>query len=129
MQPGSKSDNEFKRRWDKVSNIWLKYPDLIAFHDYFKNQWIYSQFNKWAVFHSPPGYSSINNAIESYNRTIKSFFTNNLKLNLIPAFKIFKELVFVKSSKEFVYKNEVSVTKTQENKSKILEQKKNFKNL
>jgi hypothetical protein len=80
------------------------------------------------VFHSPPGYTTTNNPIESYNKTIKAYFTNRLKVNLIPAFKIFSELIHFESSVDFNYKTSVLVTKTDENKAKKLIASKFVKN-
>jgi hypothetical protein len=82
---------EFNRRWAEISRKWLKIPKLKSFHSYFEKQWIKSKFNKWSVFHSPPGFTTTNNPIESFNKTIKQFFKNNLKLNLVPAF-VFKSV-------------------------------------
>ena len=73
------------------------------------------------VFYSPPGYSNTNNPIESYNKSIKAYFTNKEKMHFIPAFKIVQELVVVESSKSFDYKSSIEVNKTQENKSKKLD--------
>ena len=97
----SKDEVEFKRKWSKYSSMWLKVPSLVNFLNYSKKQWIDSQFNKWAVFHSPPGYSNTNNSLESYNKSIKAYFTNNEKMHFNPVFKIFKELVVVESTKKF----------------------------
>ena len=99
----------------------MKIPKLNSFHSYFEKQWIKSKFNKWSVFHSPPGFTTTNNPIESFNKTIKQFFTNNLKLNLVPAFEVFKTLIYEESSKPFKYETTIKVTKTLENKSKRLE--------
>ena len=41
----SVNQNQFDTLWLKVSNTWLKYPSLEAFHKYFKKQWIDSSFN------------------------------------------------------------------------------------
>ena len=83
---------EFNINWSEISRKWQKIPKLKSFNDYFEKQWIKSQFNKWSIFHSPSGYTTTNNPIESFNKTIKQFFTNNLKLNLVPAFEIFQTL-------------------------------------
>jgi hypothetical protein len=98
----------------------LKFPSLKKFHNYFAKKWINSKFCNWTVFHSPPSYTTTNNPIESYNKTIKAFFTNRLKVNLIPAFKVFSELIHFESSVDFNYKTSVLVTKTEENKAKKL---------
>ena len=72
------------------------------------------------MFHSPPGYTTTNNPIESYNKTIKAYFTNRIKVNLIPAFKIFGELIHFESSVDFNYKTSILVTKKEENNAKKL---------
>ena len=82
---------------------------------------VFKILNKLAVFYSPPGYSNTNNPIESYNKSIKAYFTNKEKMHFIPAFKIVQELVVVESSKSFDYKSSIEVNKTQENKSKKLD--------
>ena len=51
---------------------------------------------------------------------IKQFFTSNLKF-LVPAFEIFKTLLYEESLKQFKYETILNVTKTLENKSKRLE--------
>ena len=103
---------QFNARWEKISAIWLRYPTLERFHAYFKRQWIDSSFCNWAVFHTPPGYTTTNNPIESYNKSIKHFSTNRLKLNLIPALNMFKELIYNESLKNFDNETLVKITKT-----------------
>jgi hypothetical protein len=119
---------DFNRLWKEISRTWLKNSKLKPFHTYFEKQWIKSKFNKWAVFHSPPGFTTTNNPIESYNKSIKAFFTNNLKLNLVPVFEVFQNLVFEESSIKMNYETVVKVTKTLENKSKKLNKLKFIKN-
>ena len=52
---------------------WAKDKELVAFHDYFKLQWIDSVFFDWQIFLTPAGYAHTNSPIESYN--IKAQFT------------------------------------------------------
>jgi hypothetical protein len=61
------------------------------------------------------------NPVESYNKYIKAYFTNNENMHFIPVFKIFKELKVVESSKFFDYKITVEVNMSQENKNKKLD--------
>ena len=42
---------------------------------------------------TPAGYASTNNPLESYNATIKKFFTNRFKFNFLPCLSIFKEVL------------------------------------
>ena len=59
-----------------------------AFHAYFKKQWMESEFCNWQIYQTPPGFTTTNNPIESYNGMLKAFFTNRLKLNLVPPLEI-----------------------------------------
>jgi hypothetical protein len=115
------NQEQFDARWNKISQIWLKYQPLVAFHNYFKKQWLEITFNKWAIFHTPPGYLTTNNPIESYNNQTEHFFTNRLKLNLIPAFKIFKDLINYESNINFKNEKSVFINKHQETQAKKLE--------
>jgi hypothetical protein len=63
------------------------------FLNYFKNQWIDSQLKKWQIFDTPSGFAGTNSPIESFNKTIKSRFTDHLKLNIVPALEIFTSLI------------------------------------
>ena len=63
-----------------------------------KQQWVESKFNKWCVFNKSKGYSTTNNPIESYNNTIKRFFTNRVRLNVVTALEAFEEAVKYESS-------------------------------
>ncbi len=68
----SKSSEEYKERVEEFKKIYKKkiYKNV---YDYVTKQWIDSRFNKWQIFHSPPGYASTNSNIESFNRQIKGF--------------------------------------------------------
>ena len=66
--------------------------DLLEFKNYFENQWCNNVFCNWAIFHSPSGFTTRNNRVEAYNATIKTFFTNILKSNLLPSLKFLKRL-------------------------------------
>ena len=68
-----------------------------------------------------PGYATTNNPIESYNATIKKFFTNRFKLNLIPALEIFKsDCIIPELSIRFDYAIVKTVTISMQNKAKKL---------
>ena len=78
------------------------------FHKYFLRQWIgrkndkgvwkKSKFRNWQLFNTPPGYSCTNSPIESYNRQIKHSFTCRVKFDMIPAMKVFEDLVRYESN-------------------------------
>ena len=112
---------EFLELWKKIEKIWLKKKSMKKFHKYFKKQWIESSFSNWQIFKTPPGYATTNNPIESYNNKIKTFFTNRLKLNIVPALEIFKSDCIVPESKSvFYYGKEIKITTNLENKAKLL---------
>ncbi len=88
---------------------------------YFKKQWIDSVFSHWQIFQTPPGFTTTKNPVESYNGKIKAFFTNRLKLNLVPALEIFKnDCIEPESSYVFNYATQKLVTRSLENNAKKL---------
>ena len=92
-----------------------------AFHAYFKKQWMESEFCNWQIYQTPPGFTTTNNPIESYNGKLKAFFTNRLKLNLVPPLEIFKnDCIIPESSFAFTYVTQKLVTIPLENKAKHL---------
>ena len=100
----------------------------MQFYRYFKTQWIENIFSNWQIFQTPAGFTTTNNPVESYNAIIKRFFTNRLKLNLIPALEIFKnECIEPESSREFHYAKTKEVTACLENKAKKLDESKFIK--
>ncbi len=101
---------------------------MLQFYRYFKTQWIESIFSNWQIFQTLAGFTTTNNPVESYNAIIKRFFTNRLKLNLIPALEIFKnECIEPESSREFHYAKTKEVTACLENKAKKLDESKFIK--
>jgi len=87
----SKSSEEYKERVEEFKKIYKKklYKNV---YDYVTKQWIDSRFNKWQIFHSPPGYASTNSNIESFNRQIKGF-TEKKKLSVFGMTKKCEEMV------------------------------------
>ena len=68
-----------ERKWSQDSRI-------DAFRIYFFKQWIHSQYSKWQLFRSPPGYCSTNSPIEGNNNTIKQqYFVESFSYNMLPA--------------------------------------------
>jgi hypothetical protein len=110
---------EFRLLWAQTEKKWSKKSSMSDFHLYFKSQWIESIFSNGQIYQTPPGFSTTNNPVESYNATIKKFFTNRLKLNLVPALLAFKnDCIEQESSRPFEYAITKNVTLTQENKAK-----------
>ena len=62
---------------------------------YFHMQWILGNFTTWKIYCSEPGIASTNNALESFNNTLKKSFTFNSRHTLSALLDIFIErLVF-----------------------------------
>ena len=81
---------------------------MASFCKYFRKQWVESRFSNWCVFNSPIGYTTTNNPIESYNNTIKRFFTNRIKSTLYNALDIFKSVI-IQSSKNEIFQKDLLV--------------------
>ena len=125
------TSNEFEFRvlWSKIEKKCEQKTSMSKFLKYFKAQWMDSIFCNWRIFQTPPGFTTTNNPIESYNAIIKKFFTNRLKLNIIPALETFKnECIGPESSRKFEYATKKTITRSMENKSKKLKIE-NFKKI
>ena len=92
------SEEKYQKKLSMIIQKWKKKTgknSLKEFTKYFINQWVDSPFNKWQLFQTPQGFAMTNSPIESYNSTIKKFFTNRKKYHLVPICEIFeRELVF-----------------------------------
>ena len=105
---------EFLAKYRVFEEKWKSWKK--KFCKYFGKQWVESRFCNWCVFSSPLGYSTTNNPIESYNNTIKSLFTNRLKLSLFHVLEIFKTVIQYVSSKNEIFQKEILVTNCKERK-------------
>jgi hypothetical protein len=63
----------FKLQLNSINSKWVR-EGLVEFKEYFNKQWIKSSFNKWQIYHTPPGLAQTNNPVETYNSTIKTHF-------------------------------------------------------
>jgi hypothetical protein len=84
---------DFDELCSETLNRWKNLPELNAFHDYFKKQWLTSPFNKWQLYHLPAGLASTNNPLEQYNNRIKEDFTKRLKQNVKTSLETFETLI------------------------------------
>jgi hypothetical protein len=100
----------FKLAWQTIEAKWKADKDLNQYYEYFKKQWINSRYCNWQIYNTPPGYSSGNGPIESYNNFIKTYFTNRFKSHLLPSLEIFQKLISFESSKIFNYSLSKAVT-------------------
>lgn len=68
----SASNLIFNKKKIKIFKKWKELEDsnFNEFKKYFEKQWINGVFSNWSIFHSPPGFSTTNNPVESCNATI-----------------------------------------------------------
>jgi len=107
---------EFLTKYRLFEEKWKKWK-LASFCKYFRKQWVESRFSNWCVFNSPIGYTTTNNPIESYNNTIKRFFTNRIKLTLFHVLEVFKSVIQYESSKNEIFQKDLIVTQKLVNKA------------
>jgi hypothetical protein len=87
-----------------IERKWSQDSRMDAFRIYFFKQWIHSQYSKWQLFRSPPGYCSTNSPIEGYNNTIKQqYFVESFSYNILPATDVFKILINYESKNRKEY--------------------------
>jgi hypothetical protein len=89
----SKTLDIFNTTKRKILNKWKSLRGLNEFFIYFNKQWLNDDFVNWQIFNTPPGYATTNGPIESYNYTIKKFFTLRKKYNMLSALEILVEQV------------------------------------
>ena len=97
----SPTEKKFVEKKKKLLKKWDQQLELTEFSKYFQKQWLDEPFSNWAVCFSPPGFSSTNNPIESFNGRIKKFFTNRIKSNLLVSLKNFEEVLYTYYHKEY----------------------------
>jgi hypothetical protein len=62
--------DEFESTKQDVYTKWVSLGYQV-FKDYFDNEWVTGQFNKWQSYHTPPGFANTNNPVEQLNSKIK----------------------------------------------------------
>jgi hypothetical protein len=73
--------HEFVDKRDEIVNRW-KELGLSEFTDYFVKEWLSGKFTDWQIFHTPPGYASTSNPVESFNAKVKDLFTKRDRLTV-----------------------------------------------
>ena len=124
----SKSESEYTER---LSAFKKKYEHINTrkAYDYMAKQWINNEkFNKWQIFHSPPGYANTNSNIESFNRQIKGF-TQKKKLSVFGMIDKCCEMVHFYSTEQAGRFNEYPKFKTKLNEAALIIDKSLFKKI
>jgi hypothetical protein len=102
---------------------WRNDKNLVHFCNYFERQWVgytnsrgewrESQFNKWQIFWTPPGFSATNSPLEGYNGVVKIHFTMRLKFHMRPAIEVFKGVIIAESRATRTISNSAKVSSEQ----------------
>ncbi|POM81688.1 Hypothetical protein PHPALM_303 [Phytophthora palmivora] len=79
----ARNEEEFRRFSDAAIEKWKAVPELVTFAEYFKKQWLDTTLSNWSVFHTPPGYATTNNPVETFNKVIKQDYTFYSSVKLV----------------------------------------------
>ena len=93
---------KFSRLKSKILNKWSSLG-LVEFSNYFKKQWLDGEFSNWSIYHTPAGFASTNNPVESFNNIIKTFITLRFKANMLETLENFKYNLIDYDHREFRY--------------------------
>jgi hypothetical protein len=74
------SQEEFDSKFSTMFSHWLVRSSAFAL--YFYHQWVQGDFVEWQIFCFAPGIASTNNAVESFNASIKKYFTCRKRFKL-----------------------------------------------
>ena len=99
----SSCEEDFIERYEEIMPRWrTTVPD---FADYFQEQWNNGDdFTNWKIFCSEPGVVSTNNALESFNKTIKKSYTFGTRHCLSALFDIILDRLIVDLSLDLMSK-------------------------
>lgn len=97
---------DFIERYEEVMAKWRStVPD---FANYFEEQWNNGdEFTNWKIFCSEPGVASTNNALESFNKTIKKSYTFGTRHCLSALFDIILDRLIVDLSRDLMSNRKV----------------------
>lgn len=102
----SYSQEEFQVRLEETNSKWeIEEP---SFSEYFLRQWnTEDSFNTWKIFCSAPGVATTNNALESFNNTIKKIYTFGARHTLPALFDIIIQKLLFNYSVDVVTQRKV----------------------
>ena len=123
----SRSETEYSARLVSFQEKYNNKNNRKAY-DYMIKQWISSRFNKWQIFHSPPGFANTNSNIESFNKQIKGF-THKKKLTVFGMIDKCCEMVHYYSTEQAGRFNEYPKFKTKLNDAALKLDKSLFKKI
>lgn len=69
----SKCDDD---RWDVAYELtaFLTKIKAVNFLEYMDRYWLSGSFNRWSIYHSPPGFAKTNNPLEITNLDLKNTY-------------------------------------------------------
>ncbi len=84
----SRSEQERDLSWDRFEKKYqpkkkTKKGFAKSVYEYVKESWYDSRYNKWMIYHTPPGFGNTNSPIESFNATIKRDFFLRKRLSVL----------------------------------------------
>jgi hypothetical protein len=87
------TQDEYRYIYYTTLQEWRKGPfELVEFAHYFDKQWgPSSRFANWQMFHTPQGYSSTNNPVETFNAVVKKVNMHNTQTNLHHTHIVFRK--------------------------------------
>ncbi|KAJ8556951.1 hypothetical protein ON010_g9015 [Phytophthora cinnamomi] len=78
----SRSEAEFVERKQKMINDWAAHADLASITAYLTTQWLNGTFANWQCHLIPPGYTTNNNPVGQFNRTLKRDYMHHRQLKM-----------------------------------------------
>jgi hypothetical protein len=92
---------EYDSKYQEIFNKWS--VSLPEFANYFDSQWNNGNFVSWKIFNSSPGVATTNNALESFNKTIKKSYTLAIRHTLPALFDIIIDRLIRDVSMDLLY--------------------------
>lgn len=99
------------------------------FISYFKDNWLKGNFNRWKIYSSPPGYSSTNSPLESFNNSIKRDHTQRKQLSVLEFLKCAIRMVEFYSVNKKDFLMEPKISSQMKKQSKIFAKKEFYNRL
>ena len=84
-----------KEEFEKGLTVFKKKWNTNSTHSIYEycSTWFKGKWSKWQIFHSPPGWSSTNSNIESFNATIKRDFSLRRRYTVFGSVNVIKDII------------------------------------
>jgi len=94
---------KFKDRYEPKKAKRAKKGEKKGVYEYVRDSWYESRFNKWMIYHTPPGFANTNSNIESFNATIKRDFFTRKRLSVLGCALKLEEVIKYYSSSDIEF--------------------------